>query len=510
MTANATANLTDNVTEFELKLEIPVASLSRVAAGIRTGKTKRQRLQAQYFDTADSLLARHGIVVRLRLEGRRWVQTAKGPTSGPLERLEHNITLAALAPGSIHQLDLARHAATPVGQAIEAALGLKAGEAFPALLQLYETDIQRTTRTVRQAGSLVELALDQGQVTAGARVLDICELEVELKKGQPEDAVALARQWCARHGLWLSTISKSMKGQRLRSGEAAGPAVGATAPDYQRQATAAQVASAVLQACLRQIMGNASEVASGSHDPDHVHQLRVGIRRLRTALREITWLADDIDPAWEVTLVDVFRALGLQRDHEHLTHQLQPLLLAAGGPALDFEQANAGLAEPGALVRSPAFQDVLLDLTGFAQRARYTAPESHRLTCAKVKKALRLRLQKLHSRALKDGKKFLSLNETQQHGVRKRLKRLRYLAEFSAPLFPARKVRAFLAALKPVQDALGLHNDALMAAHALRALAEKNALAWFGTGWLTAQRLPNAKRCLRQVKAFAKVSPFWA
>ena len=93
--------------------------------------------------------------------------------------------------------------------------------------------------------------------------------------------------------------------------------------------------------------------------------------------------------------------------------------------------------------------------------------------------------------------------------MRKRLKRLRYLAEFSAPLFSGRAVRAFLAALKPAQDALGLYNDELMAARAYRALAESNALAWFGVGWLTARYLPNARRCLKEVKIFAKVKPFW-
>ena len=497
------------MTEFELKLEIPAASVASVVASMRKGKTMRQRLQAKYFDTAEGLLARHGIVVRVRKEGRRWVQTAKGPTSGPLERLEHNVALAALAPGSVHQVDLARHAATPVGQAIEAALGLKAGEAFPVLHQLYETDVWRTSRTVERAGSVVELALDQGRVMAGAHVLELCELEVELKSGHPEDAAALARQWCARHGLWLSTISKSMKGQRLRSGQASSPAVGAVAPDYQRQTTAAQLASAVLQSCLSQIMPNASEVASGSCDPDHIHQLRVGIRRMRTALREINGLAEGMDPAWQATLVDVFRALGRQRDHEHLTHQLQPLLQASGGPALNPGPADTDRSELKALVRSPAFQDVLLGLTGFAHHTERTLPEKHSPTVVKVKKDLRLRLQKLHSQALKDGKKFLSLNETRQHGVRKRLKRLRYLAEFSAPLFSGRAVRAFLAALKPAQDALGLYNDELMAARAYRALAESNALAWFGVGWLTARHLPSARRCLKKVKNFARVKPFW-
>ena len=94
-------------------------------------------------------------------------------------------------------------------------------------------------------------------------------------------------------------------------------------------------------------------------------------------------------------------------------------------------------------------------------------------------------------------------------GVRKRLKRLRYLLEFVEPLFPARKVRQMAAALKPAQDALGQYNDELMALHALRMLAADDSNAWFGIGWLSARTQPNAKRCLKEIKTFAAIKPFW-
>ena len=89
------------------------------------------------------------------------------------------------------------------------------------------------------------------------------------------------------------------------------------------------------------------------------------------------------------------------------------------------------------------------------------------------------------------------------------MKRLRYVAELVAPLFPARKGRDFLAAIKPVQDALGLYNDELMALEAYRSLAERDTAAWFGVGWLTARRAANAAQCQRELEAFAKAKPFW-
>ena len=110
---------------------------------------------------------------------------------------------------------------------------------------------------------------------------------------------------------------------------------------------------------------------------------------------------------------------------------------------------------------------------------------------------------------MRDGKKFMNLKKEEQHGVRKRLKRLRYLIEFAEPLYAARKVNRMVTSLKPLQDALGLYNDELMALHAWQAMAGDDAKAWFGIGWLTARKQPNAKRCLKEIRAFADIKPFW-
>ena len=493
------------MTEFELKFEIPPANLKSVAGAVLEGKAIRQRLQASYFDTPDGALAGHGIVVRLRKEGRRWVQTAKGSTADLLERLEHNVALPAQPAGAVPALDLARHRGTPVGKVIDKALGLKALDNFPSLELLYGTDVQRIKRLVACGDSVVEVALDQGRVFGNGHSQPICELEVELKDGTLLDAVTLARQWCASHDLWISTIAKSMKGQRLSVESSFGAATSATSPRFLRHASGHEMVSAVVAACLNQILPNMSELASGSQHPDHIHQLRVGIRRLRTALRELGNLTHAIDPQWEAALVRAFGALGACRDHSNLALVLQPKLLAAGGPNIHFEAATSLMSDSGETVRAPDFQDALLGLLGFVYREATEAankPEG-------LKKTISRCLDKLHKRALRDGKKFLALDEVHQHGVRKHFKRLRYLIEFAEPLFAIRKVNRMTSALKPVQDALGLYNDELMALHAWRELATDEPNAWFGIGWLTARRQPNAKRCLKEIKALADIKPFW-
>ena len=495
------------MTEFELKFEIPPRRLPAVKAAMQKLKCNTQRLQARYFDTADGALARKGLVVRVRQEGAHWVQTAKGPTSDPLHRLEHNAALASPASNDLPGVDLARHAGTPVGERLTKALGLKEGEPAPMLILVYATDVQRLTRCVSLEGSDIELALDIGNVVSGQRSAALCELEVELKHGKTAHATELARAWCKRHGLWLSVVSKSMKGQRLGSSNAWGPAESATPPKFKQHASGAHLTVAVLQSCLAQVLSNASEVASGSDQAEHIHQLRVGLRRLRTALRELPLLCDGINPGWAAPLVTAFRHLGEHRDHDLLALGMQHQIMAAGGPALPIAPLESSIPTPAKVVRSPAFQNSLLCVISFVQA---TASAAATTTHKTPRKILQKRLSTLQSRVVADGNQFLLLDDDHQHDVRKRLKRLRYLTEFAAPLFHSRRVKSFVAGLKPVQDAIGLYNDEIMALQTYRELALTDAQALFGVGWLTARRAPNAEECLRELQAFAKIRPFWA
>lgn len=496
------------MTEFELKFEIPPARLASVEAALRRGMTRTQRLRARYFDTADGALAAQGVVLRLRKEGRQWVQTAKAPGSRPLERLEHNVALGANAAA---MPDLARHSGTPVGECIRQALSLKPGETFPGLALVYTTDIVRLTRLVRVRGALVELALDRGRIAVGNKTLPVSELELELKQGQPAGAVALASNWCLKHGLWLNSVSKSMKGQRLAAGQDFGTAVSATPPRFPRHASSRDVAAAVLAACLDQVLANASDVAGGCTGEEHIHQLRVGLRRLRTALKELGTLAGDWGgqgDKWEAPLATVFRELGLHRDRDYLLHKLQGQIEAAGGPPLDWHDGMGALPSAAESVRAPAFQQALLGLVGFAHAA--SSEDAGEPEDKSPKKALRKRLAKLHKQVRALGQQFTTLPEPEQHALRKRLKRLRYLAEFAQPLFSARKSEAYLAALKPLQDALGIYHDEVAALRAWQGLSGHDPRALFGAGWLSARREMHVQSCQQACDGFARLArPFW-
>ncbi|GAA4329653.1 CHAD domain-containing protein [Variovorax defluvii] len=499
------------MTEFELKFQVDPRHRAAVEAAVARGRSRQERLQARYYDTADGALAAYRIVLRIRKEGRRWVQTAKAAGDNALHRLEHNVDIPTARAGEMPLPRLERHAGTPVGERI--AQALDAASVAPAealLVPLYGTDIRRTTRELRTGDALVELAFDRGEVRAGERTHPVCELEIELKSGSPESVLELARRWRVRYPLWLDTVSKAERGERLARDAVYGEAVHAEAPALGKKATGPQVFRTVIGTCLAQILPNASEVAAGSPDPEHVHQLRIGIRRLRTALREMADFAPAIDPAWEPALVNAFRALGRQRDREHLETTVQPQIEAAGGPPVNW--LRPAEAEPAAadVVRDLPFQLVLISLIAAtlpdAPEAAETAAGD---PAARARKPLRARLNKLHRQVVRDGRHFETLAPEAQHRVRKRLKRLRYLGEFVAPMFDEDVAGRYLKALKPAQDALGTHNDAAVAMDAYREAAAQDGNAWFAVGWLSARQPQSALECRAALDRLAKARRFW-
>ncbi|WP_418118525.1 CHAD domain-containing protein [Variovorax sp. 350MFTsu5.1] len=518
--------------EIEFKFCIPPGRLKAVETALRRGTVERTRLQARYFDTADQRLAADGMVLRLRKEGRRWVQTVKATGDNALHRLEHNVDLGTtgLAP----QIDPQRHQGTPVGERLAKLLA-----DGTQLVERQSTDIVRLTRDVRvtgPGGAVVEMALDVGKVVAHAgtpeqRESPVCELELELKRGDVQGLVSLARRWSQQHGLWFSTVSKAERGARLLAAQETVEAVKAEPPRFADQhPDGLAIRQAVVASCLAQMLPNASEIAAGSTDEEQIHQLRIGIRRLRTALRELA----PLDPAsglaeaaeWEPPLVDAFRALGALRDREQVVKLAQPRLREAGAPDFDplaaDDAAAADAPSPSDIVRAPAFQNVLVSLIGFtaakpAEPAPETAaegdPPSAPVGANDARRLLRKRLRRLHKQVLRDGERFESLDTESQHRVRKRLKRLRYLAEFVAPLFDEKEeggaAGRYLKALRPAQDALGEFNDEAVALALYREATARDARAWFAVGWFTTRHAAGAKACRKALAKIEDAARFW-
>jgi CHAD domain-containing protein len=265
----------------------------------------------------------------------------------------------------------------------------------------------------------------------------------------------------------------------------------------------------VVSQCLQHMLPNLAALAAGMALPEHLHQLRVAVRRLRTALRHFSSWSGAIDPAWEPALADLLHKLSAARDRDALATSLVPALRQAGAPLLHLP-ASAGEADPVQVARAPSTGRLMLALLAFAHAAPTVAPTTSTAAPKRDLRSLaRPLLRTLHRQLLADSKTFLNDNDTLRHRTRRRLKRLRYCVEFLAPLFAAPAVKAYLQSLEPAQDALGEFNDAAVAQRAFHAALAQDPRAWFALGWLAARRLELEQAAARSLQGLTDAPRFW-
>ena len=535
--------------EREIKMRVPLGRRKPLLEAIARPPAKVQRvaLVARYYDTPERLLAGNGVALRLRREGRRWVQTLKMPGADAFTRFEHEV------PRPDATLDLAAHAGTAGGERLAALL---AGSREPLGIR-YETDIRRVVRRIRTRGAVVELAFDSGAILAFEQALPVCELEIELVSGSYEAMLALTGRWRERFGLIVDPRSKAERGDRLADGVDAPPPRKAKPPRFAAGASAREALKAAVDECLDQVMRNAIELADGGgrersgrpivEGAEYVHQVRVGLRRLRSALRTFRGWVEAPPVEIEQGARRLFGRLSGSRDRDVVREEIVPLLERAGAPSLALP-AQADAADAGEVLRSADAQGFLMDCIAWSARlaaspaeppARTSAPQpavegagaaapaegfeagtpdepapgplvSRAPSPAEpLDRLAARRLRKWHRALVEDGRRFASLDVASRHRLRKRSKRQRYAVEFLAPLFRPKRVRDYVAALSKVQDALGELNDLSMAADLYRPALEADPKLWFVLGWLSARGEAVAERAQRALDEFAKVEEPW-
>jgi inorganic triphosphatase YgiF len=505
------------MTEIELKFQVPAARADALARAVATASAASLPLRAFYFDTEDRRLAAAGLALRVRKEGRRWVQTLKGAGDGLWQRLEHEVP-RQVAAGAQPLADPALHDHTPAGDALRAALG------DAVLLPTYGTEVTRTRRLLRGKGCVAELAFDRGALRAGDRRWPLCELELELKSGSAAALAELAASWVRRFDLTLDVRTKAERGERLARGVRVGAPVKARPLPLAEGIGLDSALRQVVASCLQQVLGNASDLAHEIDTlPEHLHQLRVGLRRLRSVLRELGPLSPELPEQWAEALALLFGRLGSARDRDALAQTLLPALRKAGATELQLPVIEA---EPAARIALCETSTTLLwlQLMAFAASPATsppppgaapaaaegaTSPESS-VQPLSFASASRKRLASLFRQVRRDAERFAQLEDAARHRLRKRVKRLRYLGEFAATQFGARRFRAFLKRLAPAQEALGEFNDVCVAQALFKNAAADDPLAMFALGWLARERDDSIRRCQHELRKLRRATPFWA
>ncbi len=495
-----------HVTETELKFQVPEGkrgALRRALRGRDPGGASMLQLRAYYVDTPDRRLAGAGMALRLRRENRRWVQTLKARGEGMFSRLEHDVPVQPPAIGKPPQLDLNAFAGTAAESVLRTALGDEA----PAMQVIFTTDVRRTLRLVKSGRSVIEVALDEGALSAAGASWPLCEIEFELKSGSMEDLIALARRWVARFHLWLDVRTKADRGDQLARRQRTGPVVHAsTASVDLHDKTSADAALRLMVAdCLAHLLPNAAEVARDSavaSEPEHLHQTRVALRRLRSALRNYGAFSTATQASWTTGLKTLFDQLGAARDRDALEGTVLPALRKAGSPPLDL-LVPPPAGDPAAALRSRACNQLLLDLIGFAQGAPLD------VDAPGLRGQLRQRLRHVYRQLRADADTFPTMDDAGRHRTRKRVKRMRYSVELVSAMWRPKAVNELLGGLRLAQELLGELNDLMLAERLCRQRVESDARIWFALGWIAARRaalLSETAVALRQV---ATAPRFW-
>lgn len=509
-------------TEVELKITLDPGMDTRLrrdpALEAREVPGRDAQLVSVYYDTPGESLARAGIALRLRREGRRWIQTIKmkppkqaGATAG----LFANHEVECPAPGA----RLVLEGEDPAYAAVRAA----AGEA--PLAALFETRVRRRIERLRLPEGTVELAIDKGQIVAGSHSEPILEAELELKQGEVAALYTLARRLFRNGPIRFATLNKSARGYALARGETAAPKP--AAPGFSAETGVEAAAGAVLRDCFAQIAREQERLADTTA-PEAAHQLRVGLRRLRTALRlfEPALGAGAAAQALADRAGELGREVSALRDLDVLEEEVTALaesgldaearaaLIAALDARREVERAGARAA-----FAAPEGVGFLLDLGQFIETRGWLAPSDYGQTARLAQPVgeaagglLDARLRAARRRA----KHLDRLSEAQLHDLRKALKKLRYGVEMLAPVYEGREVALYTRAIKDLQDRFGSLTDAAMARHWLTgeaALGRADPAAQRAAGWLlgtmSARVAADRPRIFAAWEELAGRKPFW-
>ncbi|KQQ45282.1 CHAD/CYTH domain-containing protein [Duganella sp. Leaf126] len=460
--------------EIELKLLLdPAHNATLMAlpliADHADGSPHRQHLSAHYFDTPDLHLLRHGAGLRVRQEDGVWIQTMKAGgsvQSGLHSRNEWEGPVSRPWP----QLGKLRK---QVGDDSRWRDMLAAPELKQRLEALFTVEVERHAWQLDIEGSRIELVLDQGHIERLGRRLAINEIELELKDGDPSALFSFALALHQYLPLRVSNVNKAQRGYQLCRETGTTP-YRARALTLDADATVAQALQAILGNCLQHIQHNEQAVIDGD-DPETLHQMRVGLRRMRSALKLFgdaapcpPALADDI--AW------LNGELGAARDADVLLTDTLPLVQANPGgknglmalQQLALSAAQAHRSAAAQALRSPRYTQLLLRLGLWMQHLPTDVPDAPLAGFAKTT------LQRLHKRLLKRARRMDEADPASIHATRIAAKRARYALQFFQALYREKPVRQYLKVLAAIQSALGQHNDLVVAETLLRDLAERH------------------------------------
>ncbi|MGE0649882.1 MAG: CHAD domain-containing protein [Alphaproteobacteria bacterium] len=505
--------------ETELKLRLAPKDASRLLesaalhAYAAAAPAATERLKTIYFDSPDRRLWQRGAALRMRRSHRRWLQSLKDggeEVAGLHSRREIEHVVPAPSP-------------SPELLPADLLASLRGGEA--ALAPVFATEVRRTTLTLSLGdGRIIELALDRGAIRTGEAREPICEAELEVKAGPPISAYLFALELHRSVPFALEHRSKAERGYALVDRRR--PEVRTAQPIALEPDMPARLALAAAAAEGLRHLGANEAVAREGEDIEGVHQMRVGLRRLKVVLSlaakmhpepaldamrtELGWLGDvlgkarDLDVFIDETLGPLGRRAGDDADIARLRKRAE-------------KARRAAYVELRTALDSPRYTDLQLRLGAWIAALASPTNAGDDTPLGEVAVTL---IAKRHKRLKKFGKRHGWQTKANLHALRLHAKKLRYTAGFFAPLYPHRKAKRFLKELAALQEMLGLAHDGEVAQGLLALLGTRAAAdaapkpGWrradaLVEGWHLARGADLTTRIEAAWRGFDSAKPFW-
>ncbi len=499
--------------EVEVKLTGSPGELSSAFDDLGGTRPVRRRLLTVYYDTPEGHLRRRGCAIRIR--GRRGSRelTLKRDEGDGLTRGEWTSTLPpATRDDGVPRLEGAPKLDQLPPEAPVDDLGIAEAD---ALNPTFLTDIERTKKEIRTGDALVEVSLDAGRILAGERKARVAELELELLSGPVGDMLAGARALLKKRRLAVGTRSKAARGTDLLLGTSP-PAVRATRVKLDAGDSIDGALAKVVRATSSQVTGNLAPVLEAG-DPEGIHQLRVSLRRLRSALLFLKPHLGSRAGALNREARRALKRLGPARDLDvFLLETLPPVIYANPGASSLLrlrdaarERRDAARASARRLILGRRFNRFVLDLLWVAEGGGLVARDAGEPLSTTAERRLNGRYRSL----IKVGSGFAHLSEPERHRVRIAVKKLRYVCDYSRSLFPGPAVRVYLACLSTLQDDLGRLSDASVARGISRELAATDPSAVEGASrvgdWYDRWAHAAEPGLIESWRSFVAAKPFW-
>jgi inorganic triphosphatase YgiF len=456
--------------EIELKLTLPysdpeaLVGMLKKSASLARRKSVQQNLLSVYFDTPAQDLLKRRIALRVREVGsstsRQWVQTLKtGGASGSALTLRgeweknvqgRNLSLDALENSPWREID-------------------PDGTIYQALEPCFMTCFKRTTWQVRAKNrSIVEVALDIGQIESAGQFAPICELELELKAGESSSLFNLAQSISAHVAVVPASLSKAERGYALSQGNLDMPQR-SLPPNLSVGQPLVEAAQRVIRETFFQFTENLN-LLQLTDNAEVVHQARVGWRRLKSALHlfKPVLVQDhipDISP-----LQTLLNSLGQLRDLDVALAETLPLIAPVytaddSDRLLNWNKFLHSLADAAQLQRSavrdavrvPSVGATLLSITRYIEEMSPADAVAIRTKSSRLDSWAELRLRRIKSKL--ERSISVATDKDGEHHARILAKRLRYGLESMQSVLPNRLVKRWLKKAESLQSSIGMSRD---------------------------------------------------